>query len=281
MSSPRDRDRDGFDDGSGWHEPAHLGDGAAGTPAPSGRQAQPADPAPGSWQPPGWDLPAVEPDRPAPTRSSVPMPPQDLAPPQELAPPLPDPADPWGMLAWAGSMGWSTSDGTGPEDAALAELVRGAPVRPGREDRPGNVVRGRGPGIDLVACDVLSPLGRGRWVSTHAITAAPVLGAVPAFRLAPTRFWRHRTGGLLQVPSGDPEFDARWALLAAEDGPVVRAVVGDPVVRQLLLGSDDGDELWTAAGFVAAVRSDGQRPALVEHHARLLVAVLGALAGGA
>jgi hypothetical protein len=54
----------------------------------------------------------------------------------------------------------------------------------------------------------------------------------------------------------------------------------DPLVRQLLLGSDDGDELWSAAGFVAAVRPDGNRPQLVEHHARLLAAVIGALAAG-
>ena len=56
MSSPRDRDPfdDRSEDGSGWKEPAHLGDddGAA-------RQEPPAEP----WQPPGWDLPATEPVR--------------------------------------------------------------------------------------------------------------------------------------------------------------------------------------------------------------------------
>jgi hypothetical protein len=50
------------------------------------------------------------------------------------------------------------------------------------------------------------------------------------------------------------------------------------VVRQLLLGSDDGDELWSAVGFLAAVRPDGNRPQLIEHHARILAAVIGALA---
>jgi hypothetical protein len=153
-------------------------------------------------------------------------------------------------------------------------------VRPGREDRAGRVLRGFGNGLDLVAFDIVSPLGR-QLVSTYAVTAAPVLGAVPGFRLSPARMWRHGTGGLLQVPSPDPEFDRRWVLLAAEDGPQVRRLVEDPVVRQLLLGSDDGDELWSAAGFVAAVRPDSNRPQLIEHHARLLAAVVGALAAAA
>ena len=81
----------------------------------------------------------------------------------------------------------------------------------------------------------------------------------------------------MQVPSGDPEFDTRWVLLAAEDGTAVRALVQDLTVRGLLLGSDDGDEFWSAAGHVAAIRPDGHRPALLEHHARLLAAIVGAL----
>ncbi|MCW2619554.1 MAG: uncharacterized protein JWR28_2703, partial [Modestobacter sp.] len=75
MSTPRDRDGDGFDDGrtdgpSGWQEPAHLGGGddTPGQPDrpadPAGATGSPASPAPGPWQPPGWDLPAVEPERP-------------------------------------------------------------------------------------------------------------------------------------------------------------------------------------------------------------------------
>ena len=270
MSTPRDRDGDAFDDDrtdgpAGWREPAHLGRGED-SPAGSG-----AD----SWQPAGWDLPAVEPGRVAVPPSEPGRPPRvdrrtDVLP----------PADPWGTQAWALGIGWVLSDGTAPEDAPLAELVRSAPVRPGREDRAGRVLRGRGNGLELVAFDIMSPVGRSA-VSTHAVTAAPVLGTVPEFRLSPARMWRHGTGGLVQVPSPDPEFDRRWLLLAAEDGPQVRRVVEDPVVRQGLLGSDDGDELWSAAGFVAAVRPDGNRPQLIEHHARLLAAVVGALAAAA
>jgi hypothetical protein len=336
MSTPRDRDGDGFEDGrtdgpSGWQEPAHLGgdDTSAEPERPADPTEDTASPASGSpasgstgsgsaapeaWQPPGWDLPAVEPDRPA-TRPSLEKA-QPWSPPEpdqrrSDAPPAgerrrglgglfgsrppadqrePDfpagqpivvpPADPWGTQAWALGIGWVLSDGTIPEDEPLTALAQTAPVRPGKEDRAGRVLRGRGNGLDLVAFDIVSPVGRGL-VSTHAVTAAPVLGAVPGFRLSPARMWRHGIGGLVQVPSPDPEFDQRWVLLAAEDGPQVRRLVADPMVRQLLLGSDDGDELWSAAGFVAAVRPDGNRPQLIEHHARLLAAVVGALAAAA
>ena len=317
MTTPRDRDGDGFDDGrpEGWQEPAHLG---GDEPSPPGRPSG-ASSAPEGWQPPGWDLPAVEPDRPAvPPAASGPAAPAPWQPPAAdqrqsdvppeaerprrglgglfggrsgaddvdagsrgaVPPPVMDPTDPYGTRAWAQQFGWEASDGTGPQDAALMPLLQSAPVRPGKEDRPGGVLRGRGNGLDLVAFDVLSPYGRS-WVATHAVTAAPMLGAVPGFRLTPARFWRHGTGGLLQVPSPDPEFDRRWVLLVAEDGPQVRRLAEDPVVRQTLLGTDDGDELWSAAGFVAAVRPDAHRPQLVEHHARLLAAVVGALAAAA
>ena len=314
MSIPRDRDRDrdrngdGFDDGridgpSEWQEPAHLGSGADAPADRAGARDEPA--TPGAWQPPGWDLPTVEPERPGSPPASW-SPDEASAPPAEPRrslgglfgsrpapdadapsghdpglpadqPALPPDADPWGTQAWAMSVGWVLSDGTAPEDEALTALVQTAPVRPGKEDRAGRVLRGRGNGLDLVAFDIVSPVGR-RLVSTHAVTAAPLLGVLPYFRLSPARMWRHGVGGLVQIPSPDPEFDGRWVLLAAEDGPQLRRLVEDPVVRQLLLGSDDGDELWSAAGFVAAVRPDANRPRLIEHHARLLAAVVGALA---
>ena len=115
----------------------------------------------------------------------------------------------------------------------------------------------------------------------YAVTAVPLLGAVPGFRLSPARFWKHRTGGLMPVPSGNEAFDLRWSLLGRPRTPrSVRRLVQDPTVQGLLLGTDDGDEFWTAAGHVAAVRPDGHRPQLLEHHARLLTALVGALAGG-
>ena len=302
MSTPRPPD--GFDerpeDQRGWSEPTHLGGGSTGSTPPP--------PADRGWEPPGWSLPDAAPDRTArpaqqqpvdPPRAPEPWDRQEVPPPQEerrggllgglfggrsRAPRrLSDveqvftPKAPLGDLAaWGHGHGWVLSDGTGPEDGVLVELTRSAPVRPGKDEVPSTVLRGRADGLDLVAFDIVSPYGR-RWVATHAVTAAPVLVQLPAFRLTPARFWRHGTGGLLQIPSGDPEFDTRWVMLAAEDAPQLRRVVEDPVVRQALLGSDDGDELWSAVGFVAAIRPDGHRPLLVEHHARILAAVTAAL----
>jgi hypothetical protein len=308
MSSPRDRD--GFeerpDEGSGWREPGHLG--GDGEHPPADRPAQPpadqppadqppADQPPAdrpgestAWQPPGWDLPPAAPDRPArspaagphtageqPARGGGLFGSRRPRQPGELEQVFAYQGDAVGAQGWAVQQGWAISDGTAPEDAVLAELVRTAPVRATKDHRPAGVMRGRYSTLDLVAFDVLYASGRYA-VPEYAVTAAPVLGALPPLRLSPARFWKHRTGGLVQVPSGDPAFDTRWVLLAAEDGPAARALVGDATVRGLLLGTDDGDEFWTAAGYMAAIRPDGHRPQLIEHHARLLTAIVGALA---
>ena len=303
MSSPRDRD--GFeerpDEGSGWREPGHLGGNgeqpSANRPAQPPADQQPADQQPAdqpggstAWQPPGWDLPPAAPDRPAQSPAAGPQTAGEQPArggglfgsrrprqPGELEQVFAYQGDAVGAQGWAVQQGWAISDGTAPEDAVLAELVRTAPVRATKDHRPAGVMRGRYGTLDLVAFDVLYASGRYA-VPEYAVTAAPVLGALPPLRLSPARFWKHRTGGLVQVPSGDPAFDTRWVLLAAEDGPAARALVGDATVRGLLLGTDDGDEFWTAAGHLAAIRPDGHRPQLIEHHARLLSALVSALA---
>ncbi|SFF06551.1 hypothetical protein [Blastococcus tunisiensis] len=308
MSSPRDRD--GADDGSDWQEPAHLsGDEPADPPNFADRRRQPRDgdhtaQGPG-WQPPGWDLPAAEPDRER--RSDPDRERRSEVDPSWAPPPSPTDAperqrgglfgsrprtrdpemerafsyegDQLGAQSWALQHGWTVSDGSGPQDAALIDLLASAPVRPGKDARPAGVLRGRAGAVELVAFDVVYPSGR-QWVATHAITAAPLLGAVPVFRLSPARLWKHGTTGLVPLLSGDEAFDGRWQLLAAEDGPQVRRLAQDPAVHGLLLGTDDGDEFWTGAGHVAAVRPDGHRPQLIEHHARLLTAIVAALAAG-
>lgn len=300
MSSPRDRD--GFDDrpdeGSGWREPGHLGgdgdrSGAEQPPAEQPPADRPDQGGPGggssAWQPPGWDLPPAAPDRPAEQPAAGPQTAAEQPVrgglfgsgrprrPTELEQVFAYQGDAVGAQGWAVQQGWAISDGTAPEDAVLAELVRTAPVRATNDHRPAGVMRGRYGTLDLVAFDVLYASGRYA-VPEYAVTAAPVLGALPPLRLSPARFWKHRTGGLVQVPSDDPAFDARWVLLAAEDCPAARALVGDATVRGLLLGTDDGDEFWTAAGHLAAIRPDGHRPQLIEHHARLLTAIVSALA---
>ena len=308
MSSPRDRDA--ADDGSEWQEPSHL---SGNEPAPgepvdepnfADRRRTPRDDTSGpGWQPAGWDLPAASPDR-----DRQPDGAQDVDP--AWAPPTPPPStpvpagprpggfglgrprdpelaraftpetDPLGAQAWALHHGWTVSDGSAPEDAGLAGLIASAPVRPGKEARAASVLRGRAGSLELVAFDIAYPLGRGL-VPKYAVTAAPLLGVVPALRLSPARFWKHRTGGLVPVVSGNEAFDARWMLLAADDGPQVRRLAQDPAMHGLLLATDDGDEFWTAAGHLAAIRPDGHRPQLLEHHSRLLTAIVAALAAGA
>jgi hypothetical protein len=307
MSSPRDRDPDDAfegrrDDGGDWQEPPHLGGGEQDADEPNivDRRKQPRDSDHTSdretWRPPGWDLPPASPDRDLPPAVDPSWAPP--ASPSTAAPERPrgglfgsrqrarDPemeraftyeGDQLGAQSWALQHGWTVTDGSGPDDAVLAELLATAPVRPGKEARPAGVLRGRAGAVELVAFDVVYPWGR-QWVAKYAVTAAPMLGVVPALRLSPARLWKHRTAGLVPVVSGNEAFDSRWQLLVAEDGPQVRRLAQDPAVQGLLLGTDDGDEFWTGAGYVAAVRPDGHRPLLIEHHARLLTAIVGALA---
>ncbi|RBY96825.1 hypothetical protein DQ237_04140 [Blastococcus sp. TF02-8] len=327
MSSPRDPDdRDGFDDradGSGWREPPHLGPGSGSDddvdrPNFADRRRTPRDESDSlssaSWQPPGWDLPAAEPQRPTPPSAGAqqpapapvePPPSFDAPPPQ--GPPVPGvppgstPPPSWGQdrrrgsrsrgsadqvfayqgdlvgaQGWALQQGWTVSDGTAPQDAPLADLIASSPVRATKDHRAGSVLRGRAGGLELVAFDVVYASGR-YVVPEYAITAAPVLDRLPVFRLLPSRFWRHRTGGLVPLGTGDPAFDARWLLLAGEDDPRLHRLAQDPAVHALLLGTDDGDEFWSGAGHVAAIRPDGHRPQLLEHHARLLTAIVSTL----
>ena len=309
MTGPGDRDE--RDAGSGWQEPAHLGrddgrdDDRAGDPADqpnfADRRRTPREEG-SAWTPPGWDLPPAERDVPAVERD-VPAAERGAEPDVTAgpgAPPPPPGAGPFGRSAsrppnefqqtfayqgdlvgaqgWALQHGWTISDGTAPEDAPLRELVASAPVRLTKDHRPAGVMRGRADALDMVAFDVLYASGR-YVVPEYAITAVPLLTPVPYFRLAPARFWKHGTGGLIPVETGDPAFDSRWVLYVAEDVPALRRLAGDATLRGMLLGTDDGDEFWAAAGHVAAIRPDGHRPALIEHHARLLTVVARVLSG--
>jgi hypothetical protein len=273
MSTDRDGAADGRDEGAGWREPSHLGGG--GEEPSRGPDPSRGDEPSRGWEPEGWSLPPAE-RGPAQERYEG-----------------PPPTSPWGAAAeeplvvggessaqdWAVRHGWTLSDGTGPQDAVLQELIDTAPARRiGKDHHPAGIVRGRAGSIDLVAFDVRYESGRHRQVE-YAVTAAPVLLPLPRMRLTPARFWKHRTGGLVPVDTGDPAFDSRWVLYTAEDWPGVRALAADAAVRGLLMNTDDGDEFWSAAGHVAAIRPDGHRPLLIEHHARLLTAIVRAVTG--
>ena len=220
MSSPRDRD--GSDDGSDWQEPPHLsGNQPAGSdpdvePNFADRRKKPRDSdhtAEGAtWKPPGWDLPDATPDRDLPGPAPEPDPRPDVDP--SWAPPAPPPpvqertrpglfgprargevekvfsyqGDVVGAQGWALQQGWTVSDGNAPEDAVLRELVASAPVRATKDHRPASVLRGRAGTLDLVAFDIVYASGR-YVVPEYAVTAAPLLGAVPGLRLSPARLW--------------------------------------------------------------------------------------------
>ncbi len=153
-----------------------------------------------------------------------------------------------GAQGWALQNGWTVSDGTGPADAALAELIASAPMlRLSKDDRPASVLRGRYGSLEMVAFDVVYASGR-YVVPQYAVTAVPMLATVPRFRLSPARFWKHRIGGMVPIPSGNEAFDLRWMMLAGEDSPQLHRLAQDTTVQGLLLGTDDGDEFWSAAG---------------------------------
>lgn len=269
----RDTDRGAEQRGStGWwtrppreEPPASSGGQLGGWPAPE-------HPQPDAGQQPPVQQPPAEQPRPGLFGRRAPRRPSELQ--QVFA----YQGDLVGSQAWAVQNGWTVSDGTTPQDAVLHELVASAPVRATKDHRPAGVMRGRADALDLVAFDVVYASGR-HVVPEYAITAAPLLTPVPYFRLSPARLWKHRTGGLVPIESGDAGFDSRWTLLAAEDGPGVRRLAADLTVRGLLLNTDDGDEFWSAAGHVAAVRPDGHRPQLIEHHARLLAALVRVVGG--
>jgi len=142
MSTPADRPGQGEPEDGAWHEPDHLGGGA--DPAAAGRGAPLEGPlVPTEQGPPrrrggGWYW------RPRGSVAEVFAYQGDLV----------------GAQHWALQHGWSISDGTGPQDAVLADLVATAPARATGDHRPAGVLRGRAGNLELVAFDVVYPTGR-------------------------------------------------------------------------------------------------------------------------
>ena len=148
--------------------------------------------------------------------------------------------------------------------------MRSAPARRIDADHhPRNVIAGSIDGLDMLAFDIAVSASTG-WIPEWAVTAAAVPDSAPTVRLTPARLWLHNPDGLAQLDTGDQAFDARWRVLG--DARAQR-VADDPAVRQALLATDDGDDIWTAAGYLAALRPDGHRPQLLEHHVHLIALI--------
>ena len=287
MSSPRDRDPgDAFDDrpddGSGWQRAGaprrRRADGEAATPR--GRRSPPGSRPAGTCPPaePGPDR------RPRPTagpewtggprfgdgaRASRPM---------ERAFRYRDRPRRRPGLGAAARLDDLRRRGTGGRRPARPD--RAAPVRPGKDARPAGVLRGRAGTLELVAFDVAYPLGRSL-VPKYAVTAAPLLGAVPRLPALPRPVLAAPApAGSSRSPAGTRRSTPAGCCSPARTPRRCAGSSQDPAVQGLLLGTDDGDEFWTGAGHVAAIRPDGHRPQLLEHHARLLTALVGALAVG-
>lgn len=179
------------------------------------------------------------------------------------------------LTEWARENNWSVTDGDAAEDADLVELIASAPMRLDAYHHARAVVRGQVGSWRMSAFEIVYERGRDR-VRRYAVTAAPTLVPLPDLRLVPARFWSHKIGGMLALPSGDEAFDARWRLLVSEDSLTARSLLGEPV-RSLLLASEDRDEIWYGAGNLAIARTDNHYPDLLDWHTQVLSTLMAAL----
>ncbi|MPQ97111.1 hypothetical protein GB931_04050 [Modestobacter sp. I12A-02628] len=176
-------------------------------------------------------------------------------------------ADRSGTRRRAAELGWAVPDSPGPLDDVVDALVASLPVHRDDDHHARHLVAA--PDGSALAFDVALGTSSG-WFVEWAVTALALPAPAPVLRVTPARLslvgpfrWR-------RVDSGDDELDARWRVLAGDDDPRAERFARDPDVRAALLGTDDGDDLWTAAGMLAAIRPDGHRPALLDHHLQLL-----------
>ena len=179
------------------------------------------------------------------------------------------------LTEWAQEHGWSVSDGDSAEDAGLVDLIASAPMRLDEYHHARGVVRGQVGSWRMSAFEVVYERGRDR-VRRYAVTAAPSLIPLPALRLVPARFWSHKIAGMVALPSGDQAFDTRWRLLVAEDSPIARSLLAEPV-RAMLLASEDRDEIWYGAGQLAIARTDNHHAELLDWHTQVLSTLLAAV----
>ncbi len=178
-------------------------------------------------------------------------------------------ADPAGVRAWCARHGWSAVDTPPP---VVAELLGSAPVPLGHEHVATGVRTGPADTWTALALDVQARTAHGV-VPTWAVTAVGRPGVGDPWRLHPRRLQRFAVGPALPALDVPGPLGERWS---AAGSPALAALLAVPAVEQALLGTDDGDEVWATPTALAALRADGHRPDLVEHHLRLLTTLAGA-----
>lgn len=163
--------------------------------------------------------------------------------------------------------GWT---GAAEQPPVVAEIVQCAPVPTGSEYTVTDVVTGMFQGWDAIALNV--GMRSAGVVPKWAMTAVGRAEPGGAYRLHPRRLGRFHLLGeeRSEIDLSSSALDARWSLTVSIGANAGDESIVDPAVERALLSSDDGDELWATSTAIAAVRADGHRPALLEHHLRLL-----------
>jgi hypothetical protein len=177
-----------------------------------------------------------------------------------------------GVARWARDRGWVEvpADDRPP---VVGELLAGAPVPLGPEHVAVDLRTGVHAGWSVLAFDVVVRTGQGD-VPEWAVTALGRPRTADPYHLHPRRLGAFALPGRgRSVDVGPGELADRWTATGAPD---VARVLQQAAAREALLGTDDGDEVWATATALAAVRPDGHRPALLEHHLPLLAALAGA-----
>ena len=245
---------------------------AAGEP-----RAQPAGPA--SWAPPGWDRPPAPPPRPAPGPAGRGRAGAGRLPGAERRSAYE--TDLVGAQGWALQHGWTISDGEGPQDAVLAGPAR-RPRRCGPARRPGRPA----------CCAAV----RARWSWSRSTSPTrsgrSVVAEVRGDGGAAARRRRRRCGCPRPASGGTaPAGSSRCPAATTRSTPAgccspprtVRRCAGwcrTRPCRACCSAPTTATSSGPAPGISPAIRPDGHRPLLIEHHARLLTALVGALALG-
>jgi len=144
----------------------------------------------------------------------------------------------------------------------------------GAEHVPTGIHAGLADGWGALAFDVRARTDHGA-VPAWAVTAVGRATTGQPFRLHPRRLGRFTLGPRLPAVALPPSLRERWT--AAGD-PSASGLVVSSRAAAALLATDDGDEIWATGTALAALRPDGHRPDLLEHHLRLLTTIVRDLA---